>query len=693
MQRHCVGTAGRNLYRRGAAIISIRLQLTVVLVALVISVSLAMIYSSYRAAVRSVEDEATSTLETTSTARRDAIQAYIRHEQTQLTAALKTIYLGCGPAGVLNPLCAREDLRRFVRSERARAVRLTYGKYGQLVVGKFAVPPVHPAPNTIALRGGSSDAPTFNMSADDADNDLHLDVEFSGEMLPADASGDTSLFLVTSEGIYETGVAGAKGVVPESLLRSCPTWNPPAVQDGKYFVARAVANAAGACVVSSIPQAQVLAPVVRLRKNLARLALFFVIGALVVGYLLGWALTRPLTVLTRRVRKFRQGDHKSPVPVIGTGEVRQLATAFGEMTASINDTLTALAGTERRLSLACRAARLWLWQQDIVTGAIMWFDPGAERVRTRTMSFRELLRRAHPEDRHIVCQAIRAARATGEYAAEYRLRERGKYIWVASWGQMMPAEGGKKTTLGGVCMDATARREAEHLRTEQQRLLAAAEMASELAHQINNPLSAVTGAVYMASLHSEENPQMKRFLEIADKEGKRLATIARQLVSLYTPSAALEPVDIRELVDAAIVSCGRQFRLRHDSLEAQLDSTGRILGFREELRHAVLNLLTNAVEHSPDASRIVVRTRRGHAWHNPAARGVLITVANDGPGFPERQITDMLEPFSGTKSQRGTGLGLWVTRSIIAKHGGKLKVRSTPRKTVCVVYLPARMPA
>ncbi len=668
------------------------MQLTIVLVTLVIAVSLAMIYSSYRAAVRSVEDEATSTLETSADARRDAIRAYIEHQQAQLNAAMKTIYLGCGPAGVLNPLCAREDLRRFLHSEHARAVRLAYGKQAEITVGSFAVPPVHPAPNTIALRGGSSDAPTFNMSAADPENGLRLDVEFSGESLPADDKG-ALLFLVTSEGIYQTGVARSRGTVPELLLRSCAPWNPPAVEGGRYFVARAVPNAAGACVVSTVAEAQVRAPVVRLRKGLARLCLLFVLGALGVGYLLGWVLTRPLTLLTRRVRDIRRGDLKSPVPVVGTGEVRQLASAFGEMTSSINETLTALAGTERRLSLACRAARLWLWQQDPATGAIIWLDPGAERVRTRTMTFRELLRRAHPEDRHAVCQAIRTARATGEYAAEYRLRERGKYIWVASWGQRMPANGGTRTTMGGVCMDATARREAENLRTEQQRLLAAAEMASELAHQINNPLSAVTGAVYMAGLRATDDAEMKKFLSIADKEGKRLATIARQLVSLYTPSASLEPVDIRELVDAAIVSCGRQFRLRHDSLEAQLESTGRVLGFREELRHAVLNLLTNAVEHSPEETRIVVRTRRANAWHNPAARGVRITVANDGPGFPERQVTEMLEPFAGTKTQRGTGLGLWVTRSIVAKHGGKLKVRSTGKKTVCVVYLPARLSA
>jgi signal transduction histidine kinase/HAMP domain-containing protein len=663
--------------------------LTILLVGLVVAVSLAMIYSSFRAAVHSVEEEAVSGLEMSANARREAVQLFVEHEQTQLTNGLKSIDLGCGPAGIINSVCAREDLKRLVMAEHARAARLTFGK-SVVTVGKFAVPPSAPAPNTLAIRGGSPEGPIFNMAAIDRDGGLHLVVEFSGEVLPRDEGGSASLFLVTPEDTYESGVARAKGAIPETVLRSCSASVQPTIQNGNYILARAVPNASGACVVSWLPRARVLGSVVRLRKEMSRIALLFVLAALVVGYVLGYVLTRPLSILTRRIRQIRKGDLKSPVPDVGTGEVRQLALAFGEMTASVNETLTALAATERRLSLACKAARLWLWQHDLASGSIIWFDPGAGKATMRKLTFRELLRRAHPDDRHVVIDAIRNARATGEYAAEYRLKDNGKYMWVASWGQRMLTDGGKKTTLGGVCFDATSRREAELLRTEEQKLLAAAEMASELAHQINNPLSAVTGAIYMAALRAGEDTEVQKFLAIAEKEGKRMATIARQLVTLYTPSSSLEPVDIRELVDAAIVSCGREFRQRHDSLEAQLESTGRILGFREELRHAVLNLLTNAVEHSPDSSRIIVRTRRAKSWKQTGARGVRITVANEGVGIPERQINEMLEPFSGTKTQRGTGLGLWVTRSIVAKHGGRLSVRSTARKTVCVVYLPAR---
>jgi len=161
-------------------------------VALVVAVSLAMIYSSYRAAVSSVEDEATSGLDTAAGGRRTAIQSFIEHEQLQLTAGLKGIYLGCGSAGMMNPLCATEDLRRLVRAEHARAARLTYGKKGVVTAGKFAVVPTNPPKNGLTLRGGTLEGPTFDMAADDPDGGLHLDVEFSGEVLPRDNSTNVS---------------------------------------------------------------------------------------------------------------------------------------------------------------------------------------------------------------------------------------------------------------------------------------------------------------------------------------------------------------------------------------------------------------------------------------------------------------------------------------------------------------------
>lgn len=660
------------------------------LVLLVVAVSLAMIFSAYHAAVNSVQDEAVSGLQTAATARRDAIAAYVAHEQFQLTAALKAINLGCGPTGVMDMVCAREDVRRLVKQEHALAARLSSNKAALVTAGKFANYPANDTGGAVSVRGGSTEAPTFVMRASDSESAMALSAEFPGEALPHDDTHGAELFLVTPQAIYETGAARADIAIPESLLRTCDTGQYPTLDQGNYIVARRVPTLQGACVVSWASQAQVLAPVKRLRKQLARTGLLFVLAALAIGYVLGFALTRPLTLLTRRARQVRKGDYSSPVPVAGSGEVRQLAVAFGDMTSSVHETLSALATAERRLSLACRAARLSLWQYELSTKAIVWIDPAARTPKPRTLSLRQFLRRVHPDDRPTAIAAVRTAGETGEYEAEYRLRLYGRYVWVATWGQMMPGEGGKSSTMGGVCLDATARRESDHLRVQKEKLLAAADMASELAHQINNPLSAVTGAIYMATRHAGADPQLAKFLAIADTEGKRLANIARQLVTLYAPAAEPENVDIRELVDSAIVSCGRQFRERRDSLEAQLEWTGRILGFRDELRQAVLNLLTNAVEHSPDASRIVVRTRRGRMWERSGSRGVRITVANDGPGFPERRIGEMLEPFSGTKDQRGTGLGLWVTRSVVLKHGGKLRVRSTPKKTVCVVYLPAK---
>lgn len=676
----------------GAAFLPIRLQLTLALVALVSAASAALIYTSYRTMVRSVREEAVSTLEASARTRAATARGFISNEQRQVAAAIKTIYLGCGASGMVNPWCAREDLRRFVRGEHARGARLRYGK-SVITAGRLG--PESEAPRSgIEFYNSNPDGPSFRLTAREAESGASLEVEYSAEVLAntiADAS--TRLFTVTPDGIFETGYGAARSRIGEDFIRRCAAGNAETSVERHFAPRRIISGAplpkaSGGCVVASAAEAQVFAPVTRLRDVLSRMAVLFLGGALVVAYILGWVITGPLTRLTRRVAQIRKGDYDTPVPVMGSGEVRQLSEAFAKTTSSIRDTLTALAATERRLSLACKAAKLWLWQHELATGQVVWFAPGAGGSEPQTLSFRALLRKVHPEDRHAMCNALRSARASGEYAAEYRVRSGPNYIWVASWGQMVPRSGG--ATLGGVSVDSTTRREAELLRIEQQKLLAAAEMASELAHQINNPLSAVTGAVYMACLRAGEDPEMKKFLTIANDEGKRLADIARQLVSLYVPKATMEQVDIRELVDSAIVSCGRQLRTRQDELEAQLAWTGRVLGFKDELRHAILNLLTNALEHSPSSSRIVVRTKRTRFWKQPGVRGIQITVANDGPGIPAEQLGEMLQPFAGTKAQRGTGLGLWVTRSIVAKHGGYLRVRSNARCTVCAVYLPAK---
>jgi signal transduction histidine kinase len=106
-----------------------------------------------------------------------------------------------------------------------------------------------------------------------------------------------------------------------------------------------------------------------------------------------------------------------------------------------------------------------------------------------------------------------------------------------------------------------------------------------------------------------------------------------------------------------------------------------------------MNLLMNAIEHSPSDATVMVRAHRSRSWQNTSDRGIRVVVLNHGTALSREEIDKMFSPFVSTKAERGSGLGLWVTRAIVLKHGGRITVRSfsKPREAVCCsMYLPAR---
>jgi PAS domain S-box-containing protein len=249
-------------------------------------------------------------------------------------------------------------------------------------------------------------------------------------------------------------------------------------------------------------------------------------------------------------------------------------------------------------------------------------------------------------------------------------------------------------TLGCIItlVDISERKVIEETLRRNEKLAAVGRLAGALAHEVNNPLAAVTNLIFLLQHHSGIDETARAFVEQASAELSRVSHIVRATLSFYRESA--RPVEVRpaELADNVLDIYIRQIADRSIQIHRDYEFDGVIQSFPGELRQVLLNIIGNALDAAPANGKVALRIRTARHWRTGAA-GVSVSVADDGPGIPPKYRDKLFEPFFTTKGEKGTGLGLWVTRGIVEKQGGAIRVRSnvTPERhgTVFSVFLPA----
>ena len=235
-----------------------------------------------------------------------------------------------------------------------------------------------------------------------------------------------------------------------------------------------------------------------------------------------------------------------------------------------------------------------------------------------------------------------------------------------------------------VFRDITERYAAEQSLMRAEKLASAGRLSAAIAHEVNNPLEGLVNLIYLAR-GEDDIPKIRRHLAEADRELQRIAHITRQSLGFYreNSSASLFRPDVvvREVLDFY------SFRAAHIhvNLHVNIRTEREAWGNPGELRQVLSNLVANSLDACTTGDAICVRVR-------PAMDGVRIMVADTGCGIHPENLDRIFEPFFTTKKDTGTGLGLWVSRELIEKHGGQLAVRSsvTGRRTGTVfsLFLP-----
>ena len=227
-----------------------------------------------------------------------------------------------------------------------------------------------------------------------------------------------------------------------------------------------------------------------------------------------------------------------------------------------------------------------------------------------------------------------------------------------------------------VFRDISARRASEAALMRAEKLASAGRLAAAIAHEVNNPLEGLVNLIYLA--RGEQDLQKVRgHLMEADRELQRIAHITRQSLGFYreTASAGYFRPDVvtREVFDF-YSSRAATSRI---SLHVKIETEQKAFGNPGELRQVLSNLLANSLDACVEGDAICVRVRAARNSRDLSLRGVRIVVADSGCGIQPENLDSIFEPFFTTKKDTGTGLGLWVSRELIEKHGGRLKVRSS----------------
>jgi PAS domain S-box-containing protein len=320
------------------------------------------------------------------------------------------------------------------------------------------------------------------------------------------------------------------------------------------------------------------------------------------------------------------------------------------------------------------------------------WNPAAERM--LGFSRRQVLERApemfidHSRRRELDKKLDRGETFTG---VELRMHTKDhRRIYVSASGAPVYDGNGALSGHMWVLLDITERKRAEETLRKSEKLASAGRMAAVIAHEINNPLEAITNLLYLLGTENLSD-QARNFLQLADSELKRVVHIARQTLGFYRESNKPQQIQLADVFQQVAEIYAPKMRKRHTVLRHEFSSPGEILAYPGEIRQLLTNLISNAIEADATEMRVGISSYR--EWKAPYRWGSLLTFMDNGKGISREGLQHIFEPFYTTKGEKGTGLGLWVSRGIIHKYEGAMRVRSSdsgPRRgTTFSIFFPS----
>ncbi len=315
------------------------------------------------------------------------------------------------------------------------------------------------------------------------------------------------------------------------------------------------------------------------------------------------------------------------------------------------------------------------WRDYVPNGVEHWFDPSL----------------LHPDDCPLLLEAWRRALDTHEpFTQEARFLRRGDRAPRWHLLRLTPiSEGdGQPQWLGAATDVQDSKRNEEALRTAE-KLSVTGRMAAAIAHEINNPLESLTNLLFLVRLEAEGNGRAMTYIDMAENELERISSITKQTLQFYRDPVQPVQIQAREILNEVLRLFSSRLATKHIDIHLRADQGTVFEAIKGEIRQVLINLINNAIDAVPSQGRIEIEAKPAKHAGMPA---VEMLVHDNGSGISPEQAEQLFTPFFSTKGAHGTGLGLWVSKGIVEKHGGVLGLAGTVtdgmRRTTARLILP-----
>jgi PAS domain S-box-containing protein len=232
-------------------------------------------------------------------------------------------------------------------------------------------------------------------------------------------------------------------------------------------------------------------------------------------------------------------------------------------------------------------------------------------------------------------------------------------------------DNGKLIGVVLVFRDISDNRKTERVLRNAEKLGAAARLSATVAHEINNPLEAAVNLVYIARIDQHAPESVVKQLTQAEQELERVAHITRQTLGFFRDNNDPEPIELESLVGSVFRLYSNKFVSKKIRVERHFGKCPPIRGVQNEVKQVLSNLISNAADAVAVGGTIIVTLR---CVEEDGRTTVHMLIEDDGPGVADENKERIFEPFFTTKRDVGTGLGLWVSREILERHGGSIEL-------------------